>query len=297
MVAALILWGSYLALSSILPDHHTPVHLDVTILVVLVSASLLGYVGSVGIVLMGWVGLHLVTMDRIDLTSLPSGLVTADNIVHLLTLLIVSVTVSSIGALRRRSALERRHFDGLTDVLTHSMFKSKFEEVLERGGGQTITAVLLIDVNRLKLVNDLHGHDVGNELLKDLAMRLRSSVRRDDLVARVGGDEFAVALFGLVQPYSAIQIAEKLAKLLNAPYGLKGKVVHISASIGVATLPEDGSTVDALVHQANEAMRLSKRASESSVNRVQRERLDAGDARTAIPAPHDPASTSDRHRE
>ncbi|MHC4832128.1 MAG: putative bifunctional diguanylate cyclase/phosphodiesterase, partial [Planctomycetota bacterium] len=127
-------------------------------------------------------------------------------------------------------------------------------------------ALLFVDLDRFKFVNDTFGHKVGDELLKEVASILRTSLRENDLVARLGGDEFIVALLGLNNPAVAETIARKLVKTLSTPLEIMGKVVSVSASIGIATYPKDGEDVESLTKNADSAMYQVKEAGKNSFN-------------------------------
>ncbi len=125
-------------------------------------------------------------------------------------------------------------------------------------------AVLFVNVDRFKSVNEVHGHEAGDALLKNVARRLRENVRSNDLVGRVGGDEFMVALMGLRQPDPVSKIAEKLVDVLNQPFSINGRIIKVTASIGIAFYPEDGSTAKALTNSSNNAMLAVKDRSRNS---------------------------------
>jgi diguanylate cyclase (GGDEF)-like protein len=117
---------------------------------------------------------------------------------------------------------------------------------------------MFIDMDRFKLINDSLGHDVGDQLLLEIARRLRTSVRSSDIVARLGGDEFVVALPGAGDDDAIARMAEKLRQELSAPYNLRARLLHSSPSIGIAIAPEHGSTVETLMRNADAAMYRAK---------------------------------------
>jgi diguanylate cyclase (GGDEF)-like protein len=120
-------------------------------------------------------------------------------------------------------------------------------------------ALLILDLDGFKEVNDTYGHQVGDLVLKQLAKRLRAKLRDSDTIARLGGDEFAVVLPGDDQP-GAAEAAGRLVKALEPPFNIKGKRLEIGASIGVAVFPGDGVYADTLMRKADEAMYKAKRA-------------------------------------
>nr|WP_269106798.1 EAL domain-containing protein [Massilia sp. TS11] len=147
------------------------------------------------------------------------------------------------------------YHDILTDLPNRILFKDRLGlAVIQAKRKQTELAVMFIDLDRFKLVNDTLGHVKGDELLQQVAARLKSVVRRGDTLARQGGDEFTVVLPELAQRADAELIADKFLESLQQPFALDGHEVHISASIGIAVYPDDGETIDELLRHADIAM-------------------------------------------
>ena len=115
-------------------------------------------------------------------------------------------------------------------------------------------AVLFLDLDEFKTVNDTMGHSAGDELLRDIAGRLTGCVRKSDTVARLGGDEFTIILLKLREPELVARVAEKLIGALSEPFSISGRKFFLSASIGIATYPEDGTDVEHLIRNADTAM-------------------------------------------
>jgi diguanylate cyclase (GGDEF)-like protein len=130
--------------------------------------------------------------------------------------------------------------------------------------GQAGFAVLFVDLDRFKFVNDTFGHAVGDQLLIAIARLIESHVREGDLVARQGGDEFVVALRGVRDADAAANVASKLVRQLAAPFRVDGKMVSVSASVGVALYPADGADVQAIIQSADAAMYAVKTAGKNS---------------------------------
>jgi len=172
-------------------------------------------------------------------------------------------TVSDISA---RKQWEQRmthlvNHDALTNLPNRHLLQDRIGQVLlqtRRNGGQG--ALLFIDLDQFKVINDSMGHDVGDSLLKEVAQRLVSSLRSQDTVARQGGDEFIVLLPSVAHAQDAEILAQKLLDALKFPYHLKGKQLHISASIGIAVFPGDGEDADTLLKHSDTAMYHAKDA-------------------------------------
>ncbi|HLZ31763.1 MAG TPA: sensor domain-containing diguanylate cyclase [Chloroflexota bacterium] len=153
--------------------------------------------------------------------------------------------------------------DGLTGLPNRGHLHTRLQEAVsaESPGGQA-AALLLIDLDRFKEVNDTFGHHVGDLLLQEVALRLQGAVRAEDTVARLGGDEFAVLLPG-TDSTGAATLAEALVRVMQAPLVLAGQVIGVAASIGIAAAPEHADNADALLHCADVAMYRAKRSGEA----------------------------------
>ena len=158
------------------------------------------------------------------------------------------------------------YHDTLTNLPNRTLLTDRVNRALARARrtGQ-IGALLFLDLDKFKRINDSLGHSVGDELLKELAKRLRKTLREADTVARLGGDEFVVLLEGLGrQQDSAVEkaseIAEKLRGLFSDEYHLDGHELYVTASIGIVTFPQDGDSVDTLLRHADTAMYHAKGA-------------------------------------
>jgi diguanylate cyclase (GGDEF)-like protein len=124
---------------------------------------------------------------------------------------------------------------------------------------KTCMAVMFLDLDNFKPVNDNLGHDIGDLLLKQVARRLQGSVRASDTVARIGGDEFVVLLPSIEQDQDAIVVAEKILHALKQPFAVSGHDLNISGSLGIATYPEHGDDEKLLLINADIAMYHAKK--------------------------------------
>ena len=151
------------------------------------------------------------------------------------------------------------HHDTLTGLDNRLSLNLRLDQLLaqtRRGGGAA--AVLFIDLDHFKKINDTHGHQTGDLLLVAVAQRLQELLREVDTIARLGGDEFIVVTSGSVTPDEASNIAVRIVDSLGAPYHLQGKTVHSGASVGVAMFPSDGEDGSTLLRHADTAMYAAK---------------------------------------
>src|SRR5450830_87681 len=147
------------------------------------------------------------------------------------------------------------YHDILTDLPNRMLFKDRLGlAVIQAKRKMTELAVMFIDLDRFKLVNDTLGHVKGDELLQQASVRLKECLRRGDTLARQGGNEFTIVLPELRDREDAKLIADKFLECLQKPFDLDGNQVHISASIGIAIYPGDGETIDELLRHADIAM-------------------------------------------
>ncbi len=163
---------------------------------------------------------------------------------------------------RRRVEARIRHMahhDALTQLPNRVLFREHMDAALQasRRSGDAV-AVLLLDLDLFKDVNDTLGHPAGDAMLRMVGERLRNCVARDDLVARLGGDEFAVLQLGVTDRSQSAALAERIVRVLEAPYDLEGQRVAITASIGIGFAPEDGTDPDQIMKCADMALYRAK---------------------------------------
>ena len=169
-----------------------------------------------------------------------------------------------------RQSQERIAFLARHDLLTGLPNRGVLREELERSlianrRGDTL-ALLCLDLDRFKPVNDNFGHAAGDELLRQVAARLRECVRETDVVARLGGDEFAVVQRGAVQPEGSTRLARRIIDVLTRPFDLDGHTVHIGTSVGVAMAPVDGEDSATLLRHADLALYRAKSEGRGQLN-------------------------------
>jgi diguanylate cyclase (GGDEF)-like protein len=165
-----------------------------------------------------------------------------------------------------QDAVQSAELDALTQLPNRTTLVDRFAQALanaRRHGARL--ALLFVDLDDFKQVNDAHGHAFGDRVLRLVADRLVSAVRRVDTVSRHGGDEFLVLLTELTQPGDAQTVAEKLIEALGAPADLDGHVVSLTASVGIAIFPDDGDDFDTLAGRADAAMYETKRQSAGGI--------------------------------
>jgi len=168
--------------------------------------------------------------------------------------------IASFSDISERKAVEERifhlaHHDSLTGLLNRFSLEERLEQIVSYAQREIRKiAVLFIDLDRFKVINDTLGHHVGDELLKEVAKRLKSSVRDSDIVARIGGDEFVVVLSNIEDSTMVPNMAAKILELLAQPYHIGKNQLSSTPSIGIALYPSDGCTADELMMNADTSM-------------------------------------------
>ncbi|MGY3038978.1 diguanylate cyclase (GGDEF)-like protein/PAS domain S-box-containing protein [Rhodanobacter sp. TND4EL1] len=159
-----------------------------------------------------------------------------------------------------RELEHRANHDSLTGLANRECLRRELQATIHhaRQAGHGV-ALLYLDLDGFKVVNDQGGHDAGDRLLREVAQRLKQGVRENDLVARVGGDEFVVLLPGCRDVRAAQALADTLRARITPPFKLEDGVIRLDASIGIACFPDDGANAEALLAQADRAMYAVKR--------------------------------------
>jgi diguanylate cyclase (GGDEF)-like protein len=192
-----------------------------------------------------------------------------------------------------RQAIAKEHqalHDALTGLPNRSLFRHRIEQVVSAGRrGERTAAVMLIDLDHFKEINDTLGHHAGDRLLQEVSVRLRASLEEPNTVARLGGDEFGVLLSDLGSSEEASAVAHDLLTQLREPFLIEGLTLEVDASIGIACAPEHGTAVEQLIQRADIAMYAAKEGGrghllfEQQLDRYSPRRLSlAGALRSAI---------------
>ncbi|MEO8838935.1 MAG: diguanylate cyclase, partial [Herbaspirillum sp.] len=152
------------------------------------------------------------------------------------------------------------HHDFLTGLPNRILLEERMTQAIElaKRHGKKL-AVLFIDLDRFKTINDSLGHAVGDALLQAVSMRLLSSVRASDTVSRQGGDEFVALLAEVSDETAVAEFADKMCKAISAPYQVEGQDLHIGVTLGISMYPDDGQDAETLIRHADVAMYHSKR--------------------------------------
>lgn len=180
----------------------------------------------------------------------------------------LATRIAGIAIERQRSKQRMRHMahhDELTGLPNRALLDDRLRQGLAhaRRTGRPM-ALLFLDLDDFKFVNDSFGHPVGDALLKEVASRLLALVRESDTVARLGGDEFVLMLLDLEHPDDAVRLAQQILEALGAPVQVDGRSLHIGTSIGISVYPQDGGSADLLLMHADVAMYRSKQRGRNS---------------------------------
>jgi diguanylate cyclase (GGDEF)-like protein len=166
-------------------------------------------------------------------------------------------------AIERKQSEERlaylAQYDHLTGLANRALFRDRLNQALARAerNNQSM-ALMFLDLDHFKSINDTLGHDAGDQLLEEVAKRLKSCVRKTDTVARIGGDEFTVILEGIASNQDPIIVAQKMIDKLSTPFIVAGQEVFSGISVGITVYPDDGETARELLKYADRAMYRAK---------------------------------------
>jgi diguanylate cyclase (GGDEF)-like protein/PAS domain S-box-containing protein len=163
------------------------------------------------------------------------------------------------------------HHDSLTGLPNRLFLRTHLEQALRACGADSGLALMLLDLDNFKVINDSRGHSVGDELLVEVARQLKNCVGPRGLVARLGGDEFVVVLSHIDEPDAAASEAEAIVNMLATPQRVAGRVINTSVSIGVTLCPQDACDLDSALRNADLAMYKAKESGRGNVQFYQRE--------------------------
>ncbi len=183
---------------------------------------------------------------------------------------IARITGSQIGQfMARKAAEEDLHFvashDPLTGLFNRSIFNERLQQALAQAARfERSLALLFIDLDGFKHVNDTLGHFAGDALLAELAIRLRAALREGDVIGRMGGDEFVVLIEEFSEANQVAEVAKKMLEQATRPFKLQGREFQVTASLGISIYPDDGEDAEALLKNADTAMYLVKQQGKNS---------------------------------
>jgi diguanylate cyclase (GGDEF)-like protein len=175
---------------------------------------------------------------------------------------------SDITAFRRKDEhIKHLAFhDALTDLPNRTLLMDRINRIMINSDREPCNlALLFLDLDGFKLVNDQYGHNVGDDLLKEVAKRLLALVRESDIVARLGGDEFIVVLNNPKGIQKITSIATHVVRSINEPMEILGEVLHVGASVGIALFPADAGTSADLIKNADTAMYAAKESGRNTI--------------------------------
>ena len=211
------------------------------------------------VVLVAMGGISTRAVDHL-LSVSPFGKTNLNGIIPLLLAIPVATTVFSFRRYRdashaRKELAKLSMLDSLTGLPNRRSLPGWYQRGIERAlEDASHMAVLFVDLDHFKAVNDNHGHDVGDQLLTEVAQRLRSAVRPSDRVVRYGGDEFVVLCNDVVAPHAATRLAERVIEVLEQPFDLGAALIEISASVGISVVDARSGAMDEVLSAADAAM-------------------------------------------
>jgi diguanylate cyclase (GGDEF)-like protein len=149
----------------------------------------------------------------------------------------------------------RAQYDSLTTLLNRASLYDRLDTLIRTASPEhSAMAVLYLDLDRFKEINDRYGHGAGDKVLQDVARRILEGVRRTDFAARIGGDEFVVILPGVSDRKEARRVADLVMTSIEQPVSFSGRELRVGGSVGISIYPEDGVNTDALLKVADEDM-------------------------------------------
>ena len=174
------------------------------------------------------------------------------------------------------------YFDDLTRLPNRRMLKESFKKAIDVKKTTELLAILFLDVDLFKQINDDFGHQIGDDLLRLVAHRLRNSIQKTDTVCRFGGDEFVLLLEGVNSRAGLESAVSRITKVLDRPYEINNQKIYVSSSIGISQYPDDGETLNTLLKHADAAMYRAKRMHQCSFEFFQPSLIKETISRTVI---------------
>ena len=169
------------------------------------------------------------------------------------------ISVALAASEKEEQLYNQAHYDSLTGLPNRQLFRDRFtREMMHAKRENQYVAILFLDLDRFKNVNDSMGHSAGDVLLQQAAKRMKSTLRDTDTIARIGGDEFTIILSNINNPTDAGQIARNLISAMAPPFIITGQTNFVGASVGIAIYPTDGNDVDEMMKKADTAMYRAK---------------------------------------
>ena len=151
------------------------------------------------------------------------------------------------------------HHDALTGLTNRILFEDRLNiAILKVKRNKTKVAIFFIDLDKFKPINDKFGHKAGDFVLKTVAQRVQKMIRKEDTLSRIGGDEFTIIMENIINVDDIVVLSEKIIDVINKPINFQGKILTVSASIGVSISPDDSIHADTLLKYADDAMYLAK---------------------------------------
>jgi diguanylate cyclase (GGDEF)-like protein len=150
--------------------------------------------------------------------------------------------------------------DPLTSISNRRLFKTNLDEAINRAKlNKSMIGLFYLDLDHFKLVNDTYGHDAGDFVLKNVIYKLSVFFRKEDILSRIGGDEFAIIIENAKNKNELKSIAIKICELIDVPIKMNNSTLNVAVSIGISTYPDDGNTMDELVNCADQRMFYAKK--------------------------------------
>lgn len=207
----------------------------------------------------------------IDTLKIMAGLIAfalAYQIFHETTTLLLHQRTEAVKNLKnaQRRLQRAAHYDNITGLPNRRLFNDRLNLVLCRTQRvPQVNALMYLDIDYFKIINDNYGHAIGDIVLKNFAKRLKKSIRAIDTAARLGGDEFIVILDGIKNAEGAMRVSKRIIKEIGQPIVIKNVVINITTSIGITFFRDNSNDIDELIKQADEALYMAKKSGRNTI--------------------------------